>query len=60
MQFVLEAFYLGTFYLLSNKQVAFKQHLLKVLLKEELITQPVYYKALELLKEEEKSNGIVK
>lgn len=46
--------------LLSNKQVAFKQHLLKVLLKEELITQPVYYKALELLKEEEKSNGIAK
>ena len=46
--------------MLSNEKGTLREYLLKLLLKEELITQPVYYKALELLKEEEKSNGIVK
>lgn len=35
--------------MLSNEKGTLREYLLKLLLKEELITEPVYYKALELI-----------
>lgn len=46
--------------MLSNEKGTLREYLLKLLLKEELITEPVYYKALELSNKEDRNNGFKK
>ncbi len=46
--------------MLSNEKGTLREYLLKLLFKEELITEPVYYKALELSNKEDRNNEFTK